>query len=46
VLALSDPVAYATAFPHCNIDRADCNTDGIVDFKDINPFVALLTGGN
>ncbi len=44
ILALSNPAAYAAAFPHCNITNADINQDGSVDFGDINPFVQLLTG--
>ncbi|MEW6251068.1 MAG: SBBP repeat-containing protein [Planctomycetota bacterium] len=44
VLALSDPVGYAAAFPNCNINNGDVNGDGAVDFDDINPFVALLAG--
>ncbi len=43
VLAISDPVGYATAYPGCNIMNGDCNGDGVVDFNDINDFVALLT---
>ncbi|TWT45536.1 hypothetical protein RAS1_19620 [Phycisphaerae bacterium RAS1] len=43
-LALSDPVAYAAAFPGCNINNGDINGDGNVDVLDINPFVALLGG--
>jgi hypothetical protein len=42
VLALSNPDAYAAAFPNCNRAAADCNSDGAVDFGDINSFVALL----
>jgi hypothetical protein len=42
ILALSDPDAYATAFPECSHTLADCNDDGEVDFRDINPFVLLL----
>jgi hypothetical protein len=43
VLALTDPAAYAAAFPNCAIASGDINGDGSVDFGDINPFVALLT---
>jgi hypothetical protein len=43
VLALTDPVAYAAAFPYCNVNLADINGDGVVNFGDINPFVALLS---
>jgi hypothetical protein len=42
VLALTNPAAYASAYPSCNILNADINADGSVDFGDINPFVALL----
>jgi gingipain R len=42
VLALTDPIAYAAAYPSCNINLADCNGDCVVDFGDINAFVALL----
>jgi hypothetical protein len=45
VLAISDPVAYAAAYPDCDILAGDCNGDGYVDFDDINPFVVLLSGG-
>ncbi|TWT41126.1 Reprolysin (M12B) family zinc metalloprotease [Phycisphaerae bacterium RAS1] len=44
-LALSDPVAYAAAYPGCNILNGDLNGDGLVNVLDINPFVALLSGG-
>jgi hypothetical protein len=44
VLALADPSAYANAFPGCNVLNADINADGTVNFGDINPFVALLSG--
>jgi hypothetical protein len=45
VLALTDPAAYGTTFPACDVLNADINGDGGVDFGDINPFVALLSGG-
>ncbi len=45
VLALTDPVAYASAYPNCDLLNADINADGSVDFGDINAFVALLSGG-
>jgi hypothetical protein len=44
VLALSNPEAYALAYPDCNILNGDCNGDSLVDFDDINPFVGLLSG--
>jgi len=42
VLALQDPTTYALTYPDCDVMNADCNTDGIVDFDDINAFVGLL----
>ena len=45
VLALSDPVAYAEAYPDCDILSADVNGDGSVNSFDIDPFVDLLVGG-
>ncbi len=44
VLALTDPGAYALAYPACERDLADVNGDGAVNFGDINPFVAVLGG--
>lgn len=44
VLALTDPAAYAAAFPTCDIAAGDLNQDGNVTVSDIGPFVALLTG--
>ncbi len=43
VLAVSDPGAYATAYPDCDINLADINDDGFVNNGDIDPFVALLS---
>ena len=46
MLALTDPSAYQQLYP--NIDPAvtgDINCDGALDAFDIDPFVALLTGG-
>ncbi len=45
VLALTDPTAYAAAFPDCDYLLADINGDGAVNASDIDPFVALLVGG-
>jgi hypothetical protein len=36
--------ASVTAYPNCNALNGDCN-DGVVNFDDINPFVAILSGG-
>jgi hypothetical protein len=44
VLALSNPAAYATTYPGCDINLADTNQDRSVSFDDINPFVGLLSG--
>ncbi|MGE0481782.1 MAG: hypothetical protein AB7Q17_15050 [Phycisphaerae bacterium] len=44
VLALTNPAAYAAAFPSCDILTADINLDNAVDNFDIDPFVVLLTG--
>ena len=44
VMALSDPQAYAAAYPLCLIQGGDINGDGQTNFADINPFVALLAG--
>jgi hypothetical protein len=43
VLALTDPAAYATAYPLCDATLADMNGDGSVTVSDIGGFVALLT---
>ena len=45
VLALTDPQAYAVAFPGCDINNADVNNDTAVSVGDIGPFVILLSGG-
>ncbi len=45
VLALTDPAAYQTAYPDCNIGYGDCNGDGLVDPFDIDPFVECIVNG-
>ncbi|MGE0479548.1 MAG: hypothetical protein AB7Q17_03645 [Phycisphaerae bacterium] len=45
VLALTDPVAYAAAFPACNVLNADIDDNCLVNNFDIDSFVACLTGG-
>ncbi len=45
VLALTNPPAYAAAYPACDYMLADINGDGLVNAFDIDPFVVLLTGG-
>lgn len=37
----NNPTAYTGG---CVIWHGDCNCDGVFDFGDINPFVALLSG--
>ncbi|MBN2447918.1 MAG: hypothetical protein JXO22_14395, partial [Phycisphaerae bacterium] len=44
VLALTNPGAYATTYPDCDIMNADCNEDTTVDVFDIDSFVALIVG--
>ena len=43
VLALTDEVAYAAAYPGCDISAADVNEDGSINVFDIDPFVLRLT---
>jgi len=44
VLALiGGEAAYNLAYPNCNYLAADMNADALVNFADINAFVALLT---
>ncbi|TWT45050.1 tRNA nuclease WapA precursor [Phycisphaerae bacterium RAS1] len=45
-LAISDPPAYAAAYPDCNIDLGDINGDTYVNIGDINAFTALLSAGH
>ncbi|MBN2445678.1 MAG: Ig-like domain-containing protein [Phycisphaerae bacterium] len=45
VLAITNPTAYAAAYPDCDINLADCNQDSSVDVFDIDAFVNVLTGG-
>jgi hypothetical protein len=45
ILALTDPMGYALAYPSCGLNLADINGDGLVNNGDIDAFVALLTGG-
>jgi len=46
VLALSNPDAYAQAYPNCDISSADVNGDGSVNNFDIDPFVQCIINGN
>ena len=45
VVALTNPGAYLSTYPDCNIDHGDVNADGAVTVGDIGALVALLTGG-
>jgi hypothetical protein len=45
---LSNFAGWQAAFPHCHALNGDINADGTYgqgSFGDINPFIALLTGG-
>lgn len=44
VLALTDPAAYAVAFPACNIDDADMNGDTFENGDDLQMFFNALIG--
>jgi len=41
-LALVDAEAYHLANPACNVAHANVNGDGVVNGRDVSPFVALL----
>lgn len=45
VLGLTDPEAYAAAFPNCDRNSGDMNRDGVFNNFDIDPFVACLVSG-
>ena len=45
VLALVDPAGYQTAYPGCDLLRADMNGSGTADGADIQLFVDALLGG-
>jgi len=42
VLALINPVAYAAAYPGCNILRGDINGDSLVNGRDVQGFTNLI----
>ncbi len=44
-IALTDPAAYAAAYPGCELDRADMNGDGSADGEDVGEFVAAMLAG-
>jgi hypothetical protein len=43
-MILSNLAGWEAAYPGCPWQNGDCSGDGVVSFKDINPFVALLSG--
>jgi hypothetical protein len=43
-LAMSDPAAYAQAYPNCDIDQADTDCDGDIDFDDFDRLLCLISG--
>ncbi|MBP9025503.1 MAG: hypothetical protein KBH81_05055 [Phycisphaerae bacterium] len=45
-LARSDPAAYASQYPSCDILNGDLNGDGVLDAGDDDMFFALLASGN
>jgi hypothetical protein len=45
VLAISDPAAYALAYPGCDILSADIDENGLVNNFDIDPFVVCISNG-
>ena len=45
VLAISDPSAYADAFPGCDIQLGDANGDSLVNLLDVQQFIDLISGG-
>ena len=42
---MTNPSGYTSLYPDCAIMNADVNGDGLINNGDIDPFVALLTGG-
>jgi hypothetical protein len=42
VLALSDQPEYEKQYPACTVLNGDCNSDGAIDFGDVNAFIELL----
>lgn len=45
VLAVSDPTAFALAYPGCELRNADINRDGVVNNFDIDEFVRCVALG-
>lgn len=44
ILLLTDPAAYAAAYPACASARGDLNSDTLIDGADVQQFVATLVG--
>jgi hypothetical protein len=42
-MALTNPSAYVSNYPSCDIMTADCNEDGLVNNGDIDAFIDLIT---
>ncbi|QOJ13309.1 MAG: hypothetical protein HRU75_01075 [Planctomycetia bacterium] len=45
ILRLTNPAAYAAAYPGCPAATTDINGDGVVNNFDIDPFVNCVTSG-
>ncbi len=43
ILAYYDAAGYEAAYPDCDIQRADCNYDGVIDYLDILEFITFIT---
>lgn len=43
ILAYFDAAGYEAAYPDCDILRADCNYDGVINWVDISKFVSFIT---
>jgi hypothetical protein len=42
LMILNDPAAWQAAYPNRSAANSDINSDGVINFGDINPLVALL----
>ncbi len=42
VLALIDPAGYGAQYPQCDVNRADCNADAVIDGRDIQALVEVM----
>ncbi len=43
ILAYYDAAGYEAAYPDCDILRADCNYDGVINWADVSVFVSFIT---